>query len=79
MATSTAKATTRTFRTVDERKAEINKKIQFHKEAVFKLQTKLDQLDHPKKRRSERLKLLDEKIKSGALTKEEATTLGWKE
>ena len=80
MATKAVKATTRTFRTVDERKAEINKKIQFHKEAIYKLQEKLDHLDHPKRRRrSERLSLLDEKIKSGALTKEEAIKLGWKE
>ena len=67
-------------KTLDERRAEIQKKMNFHKDAIYKLQVKLDNLNNPKQvRRSARLRLLDEKIESGVLTKEEAILLGWKE
>ena len=67
-------------RTLDERREELKKKIVFHKDAIYKLEVKLESLDKPKKgRRSDRLKLLDAKMESGQLTKEEAKLLGWKE
>ena len=67
-------------KTVEERRADIQKKMSFHKDAIYKLQIKLDNLNNPKHvRRSARLKLLDEKIESGVLSKEEAILLGWKE
>ena len=67
-------------RTLDEKKEDLQKKIAFHKDAIYKLEVKLGELNKPKRgRRSNRLKLLDAKIESGQLTKEEAMLLGWKE
>lgn len=72
--------TRRPNKTLDEKREEIQKKMRFHKDAIYKLQIKMDNLNNPKHvRRSARLKLLDEKIESGVISKEEAILLGWKE
>ncbi len=68
----------RTIRSKEERKIELEKKLQYHKDCIEKLEKKLDAINNPKKSsgRSKGLKriLMDNKISD----EEMACALGFK-
>lgn len=70
----------RAKRPAEERKADYETKIAFHKEMISKLEAKISDLDKPRKPRiSKKQALILEKLESGAITKEEAVVFGFKE
>ena len=67
-------------KTVEEKKAELSKAIQYHEGCIAKLNEKIAALDKPRARRtSKRQQLLQGMIDSGKLTVEDAKVLGYKE
>ena len=67
----------RVVRSKEERKAEIEKKIQFHKDCIKTLEQKIHDIDNPKT--PTRSKGMRRILTEGKLTDDEAKALGFKD